>query len=512
METTSYSTGSLEAFLSILPNGIVRALTVLSAAVSLTDDVAASLINQCASSEFESEHIIGCLRASDFIVERNSEWHFEPSARASLLNQLYKEPDLARAAHAVLRRLTQEADPDLAGNTVPTYLTWQVGRAYHTTLFDSNEGLDLYREAFTGRPTGDQWLLGVLAEEQQKAGLLSSALVAPSYFRGMIAYREGQWQVAESYFKKVVESREINHEVANALHLLGLILHRHRHRDRDAEQLMRRSLKIEERLDDVHGQARVLQSLGNLLGRRRLKEAIKLLRRSLKLEMIKGKENPRGQAQVLQSLGNLLGSKRGSRKEAEEMLRRSLEIERRLGNQHGQAQVMHNLANLIGKSNFTEAENFFRDSFNLLEQVGDLYGQAQVLHSWGKVAKSRDLEHAETLLRRSLNLGEKIRNLNHQVQVLNSLGDVARQREQWTDALKYYQRVIDLDRDPRSLSTAHVGLSYVFQNHEKDFKSAIEHMRAAISLVRRTNRQDLLRKDEARLINLERQYLNDKAS
>lgn len=512
METTSYSIGSLEAFLSILPDGIVRALTVLSAAVSLTDDVAASLINQCASSEFETESIIGCLRVSDFIVERNSEWHFEPSARASLLSKLYKDLELAKAAHAVLRRLTQEADPALAGNSVPTYLTWQVGRAYHTTLFDSNAGLDLYREAFTGRPTGDQWLLGVLAEEQQRTGLLSSELIAPSYFRGMIAYREGQWQEAESYFKKVIKSREINHEVATALHLLGLILHRRRHRDNDAENFMRRSLKMEEHLGDSHSQAKVLHSLGNLLGRRKWKEATGLLRRSLELLSLKGKEDLRGQAQVLQSLGNLLGSQRENKNEAEEMLRRSLEVEGRLGNEHGQAQVMHNLANLIGKSNFTEAERLFRDSLKLLEQVGDLYGQAQVLHSWGKVAKSSDLERAETLLRRSLILGEKIRNLDHQVQVLNSLGTVFQQREQWTDALKYYQRVIDLDRDPRSLATAHVGLSYVFQNYEKDLKSAIEHMRKAILLMRRTNRQDLLRKNEARLINLERQYPNDKAS
>lgn len=511
MEATPHPTGSLEAFLSILPDGIVRALTVLSAAVSLTDEVATTLINQCAFSEFEAVSIIRCLRASDFIVERNSEWHFEPSARATLLDQLYKEQELARAAHSVLQRLTQEADSAFAGDSVPTYLTWPVGRAYHTTLFDSDEGLDLYKEAFTGRPTGDQWLLGVLAEEQQKAGLLPSTLIAPSYFRGMIAYRERQWREAEGYFRKVVESREISQEVATALHLLGIILHR-RHRDKDAEKLMRRSLEMEEHLGDSHSQAKVLHSLGNLLGRRKLKESIEHLRRSLELLSLKGREDLRGQAQVLQSLGNLLGSQRKNKKKAEEMLRRSLKIERRLSNQHGQAQVMHNLANLVAQSNFTEAETLFRNSLKLLEQVGDLYGQAQVLHSWGKVVKSRDLERAETLLRRSLSLGEKIRNLDHQVQVLNSLGDVSRQRKQWTNAREHYQRVIDLNRDPRSVSTAHVGLSYVSQQHEKDIKSAIEHMREAISLIRRTNRRDLVKKDAARLKNLERQYPDDKAS
>jgi hypothetical protein len=234
LELTPQTPDSLTAFLQSAPASVTKTLVVLSAAVSLTDDIASTLISDFVPSNIDPESIISCLRMCDFVVERNSEWHIEQSVRSFLLKELHKEPELTKAVHTTLQRIAQEANPSLAGDTVPAYLTWQIGLAYHTTVFNAEVGLNLYTESYTGKPTGDQWLLGVLSEEQQEHGFIPAQAIEPSFFRGMSAYQDGRWEEAESYFRRVVQSDVISHEISIASHLLGRILHLHRHRDSEA--------------------------------------------------------------------------------------------------------------------------------------------------------------------------------------------------------------------------------------------------------------------------------------
>jgi tetratricopeptide (TPR) repeat protein len=539
-----YSSGSLNNFLDALPADISKAVTVLGAAVSLTDEIAVKLIDRCVPSKFQASEIVACLRLSDFVVERNGEWKFDPSARVSLLDQLRKEPALAEMAHSFLRDEAREASSSFsAGRNVPTYLTWRVGRAYHTTFFDAEDGLKLYLNAYTGRNTGDQWLLGQLAEEQQERGVLPSHAIEPSFFQGMTAYREKDWDTAENYFRKVIKSKENRKEVAIALQLLGLILQRQRYKFAEAERLMRRSLQIEESLGSQLGQALVLHSLASLIKRNDPQEAETLLERSLELQEKVGE--PRGQVLVLQSLGILLSGKDWRR--AKEFLHRSLQIEESLGNLSGQAQVMLNLANLIGTKDLTESQSFLRRSLKIEEQTGNLLGQAKVLHSWAQIIKRMNSHEAEKLMRGSLEIGEKVKHLHHQAQVLHSLGDLLGKRNmdeaitflrrslkikerfndpyeqaqvlnslgnvfrihgKLVDASQYYQQVLHLTRDKRALATAHIWLSYIKEEQHKDPAAAIRHAQQAVALIQLTNRRDLLKKSETRLRELKSRYPN----
>lgn len=545
MTSEPHTSDSLSDFLQTLPEDISKAVMVLGAAVSLTDEIAVNLIDRCAPSSFKADAIVSCLRLSDFVIERNGEWKLDPTARASLLDELRKQPALAGMAHAFLRDKARDAGPSSPADSVPTYLTWQVGKAYHTAFFDSEKGLKLYLQAYTGRNTGDQWLLGQLAEEQQERGVLPSRAIEPSFFQGMTSYRERDWDAAEAYFRRVIKSKESRTEVAVSLHLLGLVLQRRRYNYKEAEKLMRRSLQMFEGLNDLLGQAHVLHSLANLIKRDSPKEAERLLMRSLGLREQLGEL--RGQALVLQTLGVLLSSE--DRRRAGEYLRRSLRIEERTGNLSGQAQVMLTLANLLGTRNMAEAEGFLARSLKIDEQTGNLLGQVKVLHSWAKVIKTKDSQKAESLLRRSLRLCEKIKNLHAQAQVLHTLGDllgernmdeaitflrrsvkikedfnnsyeqaqvmnslanVFRKHGRWMEAREYYQQVLDLTQDKRALSTAHIWLSYIKEENEEDPAAAIKHAREAVALIRLTNRRDLLKKREERLRELERRYPNIK--
>ena len=256
---------SANGMLNSLPQDVHRALTVLSAAVSLTDEVAHELLRACISTVFHATAFIDTLHLSDFVVERNSEWHIRSTERELLLNCLHKDPELARQAHSILYRVAKEADPTLAGEAVPTYLTWPVGLAYHYAVSDPIQALRMYTSAYTGLNTGRQWLLGKLAMEQQAIGVLPGSAIEPPFLQGMAAYREGRVRDAERFLSRVVQSTEDRIEVAIALHILGLI--RQREHRKEAEELMRRSLALGERIGHLHHQAQVLNSLGNLMRR-----------------------------------------------------------------------------------------------------------------------------------------------------------------------------------------------------------------------------------------------------
>ena len=297
----SPASSSFSQVLSALSPQAQRALVALSAAVSLTDDLACWLLGRHAGPDVAPDVLVQALHRCDFVVERNSEWHLAPTARQVLNASLLADFPFAKQVHGDLARLARAEVEGPAES--PAYLNKPLAVAYHIALDDPDEALRLYRESYTGAPTGDQWLLGALACEQQAGCLLPPDAVEPSFFRAMDAYSEGLWEEAEPLLERVVRSTGVCKEVAIAAHVLGLILWRKRHQPGRAEPLLRRSLELLEALGDRHGQAQVLHSLGNLIGSREPQEAADLLRRSLELSEALGDRH--GQAQVLNSLGNL---------------------------------------------------------------------------------------------------------------------------------------------------------------------------------------------------------------
>jgi tetratricopeptide (TPR) repeat protein len=518
----------------------VKALCILSAAVSLTDEVAYKLLKTFHPSDLPPERVLATLHASDFVFERNSEWHIRRDVREFLLVQLYQDRQLAESVHSSLLTIAKEADPSCAGQTIPCYFTWPAALAYHSALLNAEQALSLYVDGYTGRYTGDQWLLGDLAAEQQRQGLLPASAIEPAFLQGMNAYAEGRIAEARKLLGSVAESQEVRREVAIALHILGIIKDRVDHRPGEAEKFLRRSLHILEQLPDFHGQAQVLHTLGQLLWPSDRPEAEKFLRRSL--HILEQLPDFHGQAQVLHTLGQLLWP--SDRMEAERLLRRSLQIGEEIGHSFHQAQVLHTLGQLLWASDRTEAERLLRRSLRTSEEIGHMYSQAQVLHTLGQLLLPSDRTEAERLLRRSLQIGEEIGHSFHQAQVLHTLGQLLwasnqleaerllrrslrigeeighshhqahvlntlanlnRYGGRWDQARLYYERVLQMSEHPKDLAVAHLGLSYVAERRDKDQSAAMKHMEMAIEYQKRTNRPDLTRKHIARLEQLKKQ-------
>ncbi len=296
-------TNSLADIFDRLPETIREPLIVLSSAKVLSDEVATQLIEQTVDLSLDIDLLFDVLHSVDFVIERNSEWHIRDSEREFLLQLLYKDPHKLKECNSVLLGIANNAHPSNAGTTVPTYLTSKAGIAYHTAVLDSKEALIHYADAYTGHNTGEQWLLGELAGEQQRFGIISASAIEPYFLRGMTAYRENRINDADQLLRRVCKSNEIRIEVAIALHIVGLIRIRQYHL-KEAERLLRRSLEIGERLGNLHHQSMVMHSLGNLIGKQEPEEAERLLRRSLEMREQLGDLS--GQSMVMHSLGNLL--------------------------------------------------------------------------------------------------------------------------------------------------------------------------------------------------------------
>ena len=448
------------AFWRVAPDHVRRAAVVLSAAVSLTDEVATWLLTDAALPGDEAAKVVECLRECGFAVARNSEWQFTPEARAWLRDRLHEDPELARRVHGDLLTVAKEAQPDEAGDTVPAYLTWPAGRAYHTAPLAPTEALALYADAYEPRLTGEQWLLGVLAEEQQQRGVLAPSAIEPAFLRGMTVYREGDWQGAERLLRRVADSREQRIEVAISKHVVGVLLGNRRYQTDRARQYLEESLAILRELGDRHGQAQVLHSLGKLLGDRDPGQAREYLDKSLAIERELGKRH--GQAQVLHSLGKLLGGRDPG--QARQYLDKSLAIGREIGHRHHQAQVLHSLGKLLGGRDPGQARQYLEESLAILHELGDRHGQAQVL---------------------------------------NTRGDAERGAGEWEVARACYQQVLDLSSHPVDRVVAHLGLAAVAEYHDSDLQAACEHMREAVAQQEQTGRQADIRRHRTRLRKLE---------
>ncbi|MCP4689519.1 MAG: tetratricopeptide repeat protein, partial [Desulfobacterales bacterium] len=243
------------------PDGLRNVLQVLSAAVALTDDLARALLADMETGGVSTASIIECLRDCDFVAETEDEWRFEKEARRHLLSRLETDPDLTKKAHAILRTLAADPPPDIR---LPAYLTWRLGLAYHTAVFDAREALELYLASYSPENTGKGWLLGILAEEQQKSGWLPAAAIEPAFFRGMSLYKEGRWEEAEGFLIRVSRSEEPRKEVAEALYFLGAIAEKQRGDVKAAEQHLAKSLKLFEQIRDASRRDQVEHALHRL--------------------------------------------------------------------------------------------------------------------------------------------------------------------------------------------------------------------------------------------------------
>jgi hypothetical protein len=320
-----------------------HSLLVLAAAESLTDALAHDLLRVAFGEDARPKRFVGALHLCDFVVERNSEWHFAPRVRKILVEQLTNERELFERVHGRLLELAEpDAVPTRVPDELPRYLQAGVGRAYHATFLSSEE-VHRYGHLADQPLSGQQWLAGQLASEQVRLGVIPEETIEVMFLSGMILYRERRWPEAERLLREVANRPESSHEVAVASHLVGRIDGRRPPSRKRGESLLWKSLEIGRTLEDSFGTAQVLHTLGQLIGRDRNRrtEAEELLRESL--EIGRDLENLNHQAQVLYSTSQLAGM---SPDDAETLLQKSLELNRQMRNSHGEQIVERALLRL----------------------------------------------------------------------------------------------------------------------------------------------------------------------
>lgn len=253
---------SVHDFLDEAPSGTARVLQGFAAAESLTDFVANRIYELDPIEGISAEQFLEVLHLANIVVPRNSEWHFVTKCRMDL--QLVNAAD-AEYLSAVHQLLLDQGDEDkraLAGSQIPAYLFSKTGRAYHTAALGNIKlSLTLYSEIAKSAPFNEQWLAGVLAEEQQVARVLPESAIEPAFLRGMSLYNEKMFGASEPYLRRVTSSKSCRREVAIALHLVGVI-EAHRKRLDEALVLFNRSVALYEELVMQHGLGMVLNSRG----------------------------------------------------------------------------------------------------------------------------------------------------------------------------------------------------------------------------------------------------------
>lgn len=115
-------TNRLAAFLESAPRGSLRVLAALSAAESLSDWLARSLVELVCPGQEKLQSLVPALHLAGFLVERNSEWHLSQMEREFLLQELSSKPDLYSLCHAHLAAIANTPTADNAEVEVPTYL------------------------------------------------------------------------------------------------------------------------------------------------------------------------------------------------------------------------------------------------------------------------------------------------------------------------------------------------------------------------------------------------------
>lgn len=217
-------------FLQGASPGILSAMHALGVAESLTDDIARELLRRRGFSGRGSKAFLDLLHCADYVVPRNSEWHFTGEVQAALRQSARNAEEDLKDIHHYLLEIGRTEDRGKAGDVIPAYLFTHAGQAFHIgELGDAEESLRQYSYAANSVNSGEVWLAGSLAQEQQSAGVLPPTAVEPAFLRAFALHRDGDFDAAFPLFLKVANSDSRNELVAWSMQLVGVIQTRRNH-------------------------------------------------------------------------------------------------------------------------------------------------------------------------------------------------------------------------------------------------------------------------------------------
>lgn len=211
-------------FLEGFPHRVLRVMQALSAAESLTDNVARQVLEVRGVSGARADMFLDLLHCSNYVVPRNSEWHFSPDVRMALRHLARQDNVPLEDVHSLLLRIGREGNRADAGDLIPAYLFTNAGEAYHNgELGFTDEALEQYARSADASDNGELWLAGALSQEQYREGTLGAHAIEPAFLRGLSAYRERDDDRAYPDLLAVVGSEKRSELVAWAMQLCGEI-------------------------------------------------------------------------------------------------------------------------------------------------------------------------------------------------------------------------------------------------------------------------------------------------
>lgn len=211
-------------FLEGFPHRVLRVMQALSAAESLTDNVARQVLEVRGVSGARADMFLDLLHCSNYVVPRNSEWHFSPDVRMALRHLARQDNVPLEDVHSLLLRIGREGNRADAGDLIPAYLFTNAGEAYHNgELGFTDEALEQYARSADASDNGELWLAGALSQEQYREGTLGAHAIEPAFLRGLSAYRDRDDDRAYPDLLAVAGSEKRSELVAWALQLCGEI-------------------------------------------------------------------------------------------------------------------------------------------------------------------------------------------------------------------------------------------------------------------------------------------------
>ena len=387
------------------------------------------------------------LRLRALAIVEKADGPEQPGVRNSLnaLAFLYKRQGRYREAEGLYRRALGLAEKE-PGGADNSYV-----RSARTDLIEVLNAQARYAEA-------EPLMRAELAAAEHKAAADPKALLGQMGLHdalnqlGRLLRVTNRPVEAEALFRRALandEKLDEQHEFADLVNL-GWVLH-DTNRLQEAEPLLRRALALAERYGPNYDQARALNSLGALLAEtNRAAEAEALYRRALVLSESFGYA-----PHVATALGNLgvLLQNSGRQVEAEALYRRALAIEEKtFGPEHPDIAVpLTNLATLLQRTKRSaEAEPLFRRALAIGEKslgpdhpkvalrLGNL---AELLRATERGAE------AEPLARRALAIDEKSHGDHHPRVAgdLNSLAGLLKDSQGVEAAEPLLRRALSID-------------------------------------------------------------------
>ncbi len=261
-----------------------------------------------------------------------------------------------------------------------------------------------------------------------------------------IFFAVGDLSKAEESIRK---SLEINEKLgrlegmASAYGNLGLVYQTRGDLDK-AEQMVRKALAIEEKSGRLEGMANQYGNLG-LIYRKRgdLDKAEQMHKKSLEIEEKLGRLE--GMASDYGNLG-LIYQTRGDLAKAEQMLKKSLEINEKLGRLEGMAIQYGNLGLIYrARGDLGKAEQMHTKALEIEEKLGRLEGTASQYGNLGLIYLTRgDLDKGEQMLAKSLEINEKLGRLEGMASQYGNLGSVYHERGDFGKAKEYWEKALEL--------------------------------------------------------------------